>query len=197
MYTCVGYNASSTEPLKYNYHRDNSSLADGINGGWSASDMAIGFFNSFMGKLIFDIIKHIDQPYSRSFINSKSKSIYNNLQSISTLFTELEILSKLDDNWDSYNAPKPNQLSINNVEHLLSSFIEENYPPHSILPSVEGGISLIFKNNELYVEIECDNDGDIIACYSNRKDEPLIWDIETGEENILQTIQKIRSLLEN
>jgi hypothetical protein len=39
--------------------------------------------------------------------------------------------------------------------------------PHRVAASVEGGIVISFRNNNRYGDIECDNEGDIIALTSD------------------------------
>lgn len=105
-------------------------------------------------------------------------------------------LSFLNDNWDSYGAPKPESAAIKNANAILSPLSEAQFEPAKIMPSVEGGICFLFVSGNKYADIECDNDGDIIAGMSDRKNEPVIWQVKNNRADVIQSIEKIKNFLE-
>jgi len=105
-------------------------------------------------------------------------------------------LSFLNDNWDSYGAPKPESVAIKNAHAILKPLSEVRFNPAKIMPSVEGGICFLFVSGNKYADIECDNDGDIIAGMSDRTNEPVIWSVTNNREGVMQSIERIKNFLE-
>jgi|GEM_PF-6689583 hypothetical protein len=103
----------------------------------------------------------------------------------------LEFLRTLEDNWDSYDAEAPNKNAFDKAQKTIDYLQMVNFPPTKIVPSVEGGLSLLFVRGEKYAEIECDNDGDVICGLSDRKNDPILWEIGV-DINLIGTIEKIR-----
>jgi hypothetical protein len=113
------------------------------------------------------------------------------MESIKTI-TELSLLN---DGWDSYEAPKPNELAVKRAKRLLSSLSSYKLHPEKIMASVEGGIYFLLLKGNKYADIECDNDGDIIAYIHDRISEPEIWIIGNNDREINNSLVKIQKFL--
>jgi hypothetical protein len=62
--------------------------------------------------------------------------------------------------WDGYDAPKPNDNSINQAIALLNKIKETGLSPSSVLPSADGGIGISFRGqNGRRALLEISNDG--------------------------------------
>ena len=65
------------------------------------------------------------------------------------------------------------------------------------MPSVEGGLSLLFVNGDKYADIECDNDGDVLVGMSDRTGDPELWELNLEGNNLNTTVDRIREFLKN
>lgn len=114
------------------------------------------------------------------------------------LIMELLLLS---DGWDSYNAPCPNEKSINTAKDVLNCLSRNELYPTKIMPSVEGGVYFLFTKSNKYADLECYNDGHLVASMSDSSDgmmEPITWYVHLGnnkKSNIDESIKKILSFL--
>jgi hypothetical protein len=109
----------------------------------------------------------------------------------------LESFHNLRRGWDSYNAEPPNETSINNARHVLHVLwaSEIAAPVRTIAPSVEGGVGIVFASHgKKYADIECFNDGEILAITSEEASEPLVWTLEVG--SIRRAVERISSFLD-
>lgn len=112
---------------------------------------------------------------------------------------KLESFRTLLPGWDSYNAEPPSELAISNARriiHLLWSI--GNTVPVRISPSVEGGVGIIFSGpKEKYADLECFNDGEILAITSEGSLEPRVWSVGAEGGSLRVTLEQIRSFFES
>jgi hypothetical protein len=76
-------------------------------------------------------------------------------------------LESLGPQWDGYHAEPPNIAAIQTASSALGILRELGIQPHRIDPSVEGGIIISFRRGGRYGDLECDNDGDVLALTSD------------------------------
>ena len=81
---------------------------------------------------------------------------------------KLQSLLHLSRGWDSYEADPPNQSAIHRAEQVLTAVNSTPYRPDRIAPSIEGGVVFSFRRGDRYGDIECDNDGDVVALTPGR-----------------------------
>ena len=115
------------------------------------------------------------------------------------LIMELLLLS---DGWDSYNnTPCPNEKSINTAKDVLNCLSRNKLYPTKIMPSVEGGVYFLLTKSNKYADLECYNDGHLVAGMSNSSDEmmePITWYVHLDnnkKSNIDESIKRILSFL--
>jgi hypothetical protein len=111
--------------------------------------------------------------------------------------SKLESFRELQPGWDSYDAEPPSEKAIDNARkilHLLWSGGASS--PVRIAPSVEGGVGIIFSGpGKKYADLECFNDGEILAITSEGSLDPLVWSIGKESGSLLMSIEKIRFFL--
>ena len=137
--------------------------------------------------------------------NEKLKSVFNVIKRKEEEMVQQKMyeqalteLSSLPDGWDSYDAPRPNEKAINTAKDVLNCLLRNKLLPTKIMPSVEGGIYFLFTKANKYADLECDNDGDLIAGMSDRIMIPITWHVHFGynrEHNIGVSIKIILSFL--
>lgn len=81
------------------------------------------------------------------------------------LYSELERLKNLKQDWDSYGANPPSADVIEKIKNALCLLESNNVLPTRLDPSADGGIGIVFRNGEKYGHIEFTNDGTILACF--------------------------------
>lgn len=103
---------------------------------------------------------------------------------------ELKRMASLPVGWDSYDAEPPSADAIRLATRVLSACIAADLPPSRVRPSVEGGVAVTFLVDGGYADIECFNDGTMVAGRSLPPKPPLAWDVELA--NLSTAIEKIR-----
>lgn len=100
----------------------------------------------------------------------------------------LKQLSKLREDWDSYGAEAPTDVSVNNASRVLKTLSEFSAVPDGILPSAEGGIAICFVRDDSYADIECLNSGEILAVKYRGNEPPRVWEVGESVADTVQTI---------
>ena len=111
------------------------------------------------------------------------------------LFARVASLLQLTDDWNSYNAPAPNQAAAASARQVLETAREMILVPDEIVPSVEGGITICFDTSGRRADIESFNDGSVLALTSDPPREPYVWPVRTDSENIQEALEEIRSFV--
>ncbi len=144
--------------------------------GQSLNSSMIIFSNSATNESIYQTPKHSDW--------------------IAGYYKKLKELSSLPTNWDSYGAEPPNDIALNWTKEILSILFKIEFPPTRITPSVENGVGISFICDNKYADIECFNEGEILAVTSDGKGNPEVWEVETSTLGITSAIEKIRVFLQ-
>ena len=109
----------------------------------------------------------------------------------------LDSFRALPRGWDSYEAEPPNEVALANARRLLRVAWEyEGGAKLRLSPSVEGGVGVIFgADAKKYADIECFNDGEILAITSAGTPEPSVWTVDASPEGFRAAIERISSFL--
>ena len=86
----------------------------------------------------------------------------------------------------------PNELSENNAKTVLEKMKELEIIPKYMEPTVEEGISISFKNEDKYADIECFNSGEILGIISDKNGE-FVWNVK--DLGLIQSILKIKEFI--
>src|SRR5262245_32797346 len=105
----------------------------------------------------------------------------------------LDTFRRLQRGWDSYEAEPPSETAIDNARRVLAALWEEGAEARSRLsPSVEGGVTIAFTSPEgKYADIECFNDGEILAITSEGAAEPSVWPVGADAMSLRDAVVKI------
>jgi hypothetical protein len=107
----------------------------------------------------------------------------------------LDSFRNLRQGWDSYHAEPPSAKAIENARHVLHVLwsSEAALPVRQISPSVEGGVAIVFTGRgQRYADIECFNNGDILAITSDGTTEPSVWSLNEGG-SIRRAVEKLNA----
>ena len=111
----------------------------------------------------------------------------------------LESFRELAPGWDSYDAPPPNETALRNARRVLRLVDEQvDISPVDVAPSAEEGVLLVFPGDgSKYADIECYNDGEILAILSEPPGEPTIWLLDLEKEQLQTALERIAQFLDN
>jgi hypothetical protein len=97
---------------------------------------------------------------------------------------EIESLTSLPDDWNGYNSKCPNTKAATFATLLLDEAFKLNLQPNRISPSAEGGIAISYFNQNKYADIECLNNGKILAVKTGKTNETEVWEVSTDANSL-------------
>ena len=109
----------------------------------------------------------------------------------------LNSFRKLKRGWDSYDAEPPGEMAITNARHVLGVLWSVGLASsiRAVSPSAEGGVGIVFAgSDQKYADIECFNDGEILAITSEGTTEPSVWPLNGEEGTLRRAIETISAL---
>jgi hypothetical protein len=109
----------------------------------------------------------------------------------------IDSFRELETGWDSYGAEPPSMVAIENARRILRVLWEgEAGARIRLSPSVEGGVSIIFRTSDKrYADIECFNDGEVLAITSDPKADPVVWSVNIEPDKLRDAIGRITNFL--
>ncbi len=128
---------------------------------------------------------------AKPFVAQKSE-VDNALVSMNN---DLKRFAKLQSGWDGYDADAPNEVAIFWCEELIKILVKDKFIPKGLTPSVEGGVGVYFEEGDKYADIECLNNGAILAVTSIGDNEPQVWDVEHTPFSMKETVKTISKFL--
>lgn len=113
-----------------------------------------------------------------------------------TQLSQLDSFRLLQRGWDSYDAEPPNEAAIANARRILQClWSKPTTAPFRLVPSVEGGVGIVFSGaGKKYADMECFNDGEILAITSEGS-EPTVWTIGEEAGSVRKAIDAILAFL--
>ena len=106
--------------------------------------------------------------------------------------SQLFSLFELKSNWDSYGAPAPSEVAVENAVRILEHMRPFDLTVASMVPSAEGGIGFCFVKDDRYADIECSNDGEIIGVRYVGMQTPVLIETDGTDASIETALQQIR-----
>lgn len=107
--------------------------------------------------------------------------------------TQLAALAELKSNWDSYGAPVPNQVALENGARLLDHMTPIELSILRIVPSAEGGVGFCFATGNRYADIESSNDGDILGVKYIGTETPVLIETDGSDTSINAALEEVRA----
>lgn len=107
-------------------------------------------------------------------------------------YSKLSKLCSLQNNWDSYGAPSPNENAFQNAGRILKWMKPSDLELLNVVPSAEGGIGFCFKVHNRYADIEAMNDGTILGVRYVGMEAPILIELDGSDESIKQGLEEIR-----
>lgn len=80
---------------------------------------------------------------------------------------------------------------------MLRDLESQEFPPTRVVASAEGGVAICFIRGDKYADVEFLNTGEILGVVSNRRDRPVVWELEQTSRNFTRAIARIRELLDS
>jgi hypothetical protein len=107
-------------------------------------------------------------------------------------YLKISELASFRSNWDSYGAPSPDNIAIENAVRVLKLMQPIDLERVSILPSGEGGVAFCFRRGDRYADIETSNDGAILGVRYVGMETPLLINVDSSEDSIKAGLEQIR-----
>lgn len=135
-------------------------------------------------------------PTDTALLTVESLSLNNPTLWLDRLLDSLQSMKSLRAGWTIGDVEPPNDTALALARYFLVELANSEIPLQPILvePSSDAGACIVFWNGHRYADIECFNDGDVLASTHLRGIEPPnIWSVQ--EANAEETINTIRSFL--
>ena len=102
-------------------------------------------------------------------------------------------LRKLEDGWDSYDAPKPTESSISKSSEIIGHLISLDFSPVRVMASADGGVAIIFNGIGIRrALIEVLNGGEITTLLYDMEGNSHITEwFNTSEEETKKAVKLI------
>ena len=109
------------------------------------------------------------------------------------LLLKLEQLGELSDNWDSYGAEAPSGHALDVAKSFVEGFASSGLFPDRVVPSVEGGVGLVFLKDSSYVDVEIFNDGEVLLGESHLDKDSYVQEVSLDDMN--EIVNRVRGFL--
>ena len=94
------------------------------------------------------------------------------------------------------NGEPPKPPTVESALIALHQLMQDMVTPTQVVASAEGGVAICFVRGEKYADIECLNDGTILGVTSNRRDRPMVWEIDPRSGGFALASSRIRRFLD-
>lgn len=111
---------------------------------------------------------------------------------IAPFFGRLSRLGELQSNWNGYGAPPPNQRALSHTREALHLLHDENFPPSSLGPSADGGVTLSFFQGKKMAVFEFFNTGEIMYAFSSGPQQTVVEELESERDQLGSAIEALR-----
>jgi hypothetical protein len=119
-----------------------------------------------------------------------------NQAQIEQQFSRLDEFRRLEPEWDSYDAPAPSERAVVYAGKILRFILDRDLAlTPSVSPTADGGILLVFSSAPRYADIECFNNGEILALTSEGEGAPNIWPIDTETDSLAIALEQISAFI--
>jgi hypothetical protein len=125
------------------------------------------------------------KPYLNGFFKTREKHSV----------VELRRLSALGANWDSYGSEPPNRSSVALAQRLLQLAETADLPATRLMPSADGGITILFSNADRLVVFECLNSGEIVMAHTSLNTETQARDVQDDDQVFKECLRDAREFL--
>lgn len=96
----------------------------------------------------------------------------------------------------SSGSTQPNDVARSNARHVTRCLQRAHAVPGRVIASGEGGVAFIFESKGRYADIECLNDGSVLAGWTNFADVSEVLEIDLGKkEPIADVWRRIQQFL--
>jgi hypothetical protein len=108
------------------------------------------------------------------------------------MIKKLERLETYGIDWFDEDIPVgPEKKILDEIKELIPDFVHNNLIPFRIVPSIEEGVCLSFKKDNIIVYVEFYNDGDIGLIAEDYVKKCIIKNINLTKENVIPEVKSI------
>jgi hypothetical protein len=108
----------------------------------------------------------------------------------------LKNITGLDTNWAAIGSQPPNEKANRLALRVLEAIFSTRARKPNVAASAEGGVAIVYKENDKYVAIECLNRGSLWMLWFDSSGEPQSRRISTSKNGIGQAIEDVGLILQ-
>lgn len=117
------------------------------------------------------------------------------LSRASELLKAIECLKSLPVGWSPHDSDPPNKVAINTSRTVVNALVDINIIPAKVVPSAEGGVGIVIERGDRYANVECFNDGDVTAGFTDFASSPTVEFVEMTKSGLQTLGSHIREFL--
>jgi hypothetical protein len=112
------------------------------------------------------------------------------------MLADLEALKTLPHGWNSYSAPAPNPVAVENAKALVLECRRWNIEPEHVGPSAMGGVGVTFSAGDREVVVEFYNDGAAHALFADDATEDMnTRSVKTNLKGYREIVREARTYI--
>jgi hypothetical protein len=92
-------------------------------------------------------------------------------------------------------AEKPSETAIAWASDMLNQLKVDQLPPTRVVASAEGGVAICFVHGDKYADVEFLNTGEILGVVSNRRDRPVVWEVDRNSAGLARASARVREFM--
>jgi hypothetical protein len=109
-------------------------------------------------------------------------------------FAKLQAIIEDPSLWPD-GAEKPSEAAVDRALAMLDQLAHDQVPPTRVVASAEGGVAICFVRGEKYADVEFLNTGEILGVVSNRRDRPVVWEVDQNSPGLAQASARVRDFI--
>jgi hypothetical protein len=138
------------------------------------------------------VSRRVNHVYGTFLRKKRAPQHYS--QRFAPYYAKLELLATDRSLLVDGSAP-PSILALAYARAILQQLETESLEPTRIVASADGGVAICIVNGEKYSDIECLNSEEILGVISNRRDTPVVWEVNPTPSGLAGAVARIRDFL--
>jgi hypothetical protein len=92
-------------------------------------------------------------------------------------------------------AESPSEAAAAWASDMLEQLARDRFPPTHVVASAEGGVAICFVHGDKYADVEFLNSGEILGVVSNRRDRPVVWEVDQNSAGLARASARVREFM--
>jgi hypothetical protein len=110
--------------------------------------------------------------------------------------TRIQQLAPLPDGWNGYGAAAPTEPALRTARALLVALSDADCEPTRVAPSAVGGIGITRRAGSRKVYVECYNNANVCALFSDGESDPRVEDLQPTRPAFQGLVRRMQDYLD-